>query len=120
MEDSEYVEKQNYYLSSLKSLVADLKASVDRIIIWKEEISTKLTIMTESLKYDDIRHINEKSDYLIILGKVQVLEKMVSDINVNSSREYFKSNTTWDVIKYILVAGACIGGTYISEILRKR
>lgn len=110
-------ENQEHYIRKndefLRESLNEIKASVNRLGAWKENVIERLARIEKSLEANlDTTKLKEEQ-CVECKNKIKHLEGKVSGIEIENSKEYFKTNTFGNVLKYIFIAMTGAFGSWL-------
>ena len=90
--------------NTIKDILGDIRDSIDKIVAWKENVIERLAKIEQSLKGDNNISKLKEEQCSECKGRIGKLEGKVNTIEISNSREYVKSNTFYEVLKYLFIA----------------
>lgn len=110
-------ENQEHYIRRndefLRGSLTEIKVSVGMLVAWKENVIERLARIEKSLEANlDTAQVKE-GQCLECKNKIKNLEGKVSVMEIENSREYFKTNTFTNVLKYLFIAMTGAFGSWI-------
>lgn len=111
-------DERRHDYSSLKSILDDIRESVRDIVSWKETVIDRLAKIEQSITGENNINRLKKEQCDSCKNRISTLEQRSMEEQIKNSRDYAKSNTMWEVMKYLFIALTGAFGSWLVQKLQ--